>query len=141
VSYVNAPQLADERGVDVRETTTSHAQDYVNLISLRGGAHALAGTLSGLRAEPRIVMLDDHSIEVPPARHMIVVHNDDRPGVIGRVGSVLGDHGINISDMAVGRTKESAGAVMVLAVDDLPGPDVLERLRSADGVVSVSALT
>src|SRR5207237_3675072 len=68
VSYVNAPQLAEERGVEVRETTSSTARDYVNLVSLRGGAHAVAGTLGGPRSEPRIVMVDDHSIDVPPAR-------------------------------------------------------------------------
>src|SRR5205823_8352961 len=67
VSYVNAPQLAEERGVEVRETTSSAARDYVNLVSLRGGDHAIAGTLS-VRGEPRIVMLDDHDIELPPAR-------------------------------------------------------------------------
>jgi D-3-phosphoglycerate dehydrogenase len=142
VSYVNAPQLAHERGIDVRETSTKQTQDYVNLITLRGGGHSLAGTLAGLRAEARIVMIDEHMVEVPPARHMLVVHNDDRPGVIGRVGTVLGiDAGINISDMDVGRTSEGEGAMMVLAVDDLPSTDVLDRLRAADGVVQVSVLT
>jgi D-3-phosphoglycerate dehydrogenase len=141
VSYVNAPQLADERGIDVRETTIKHTPDYVNLITLRGGGHSLAGTLAGLRAEARIVMIDDHTIEVPPARHMLVVRNDDRPGVIGRVGTILGDADVNISDMAVGRSAEADGAVMVLAVDELPSPDVLDRLVAADGVVQVSVLT
>jgi D-3-phosphoglycerate dehydrogenase len=142
VSYVNAPQLAEERGIDVRESSTKHTQDYVNLITLRGGGHSLAGTLAGLRAEARIVMIDDHMVEVPPARHMLVVRNDDRPGVIGRVGTILGiDAGINISDMDVGRTTEGDGAIMVLAVDELPAPDVLDRLLAADGVVQVSVLT
>ena len=61
VSYVNAPQLAEERGIEVRDTTTATAHDYVNLITLRGGEHAIAGTLAGLKGEPRIVMVDDHS--------------------------------------------------------------------------------
>src|SRR5438445_3997842 len=73
VSYVNAPQLAEERGVEVRETKSSLARDYVNLVSLRGGDHAVAGTLGGPRSEPRIVMVDDCSIDVPPARDMPVV--------------------------------------------------------------------
>jgi D-3-phosphoglycerate dehydrogenase len=80
VSYVNAPQLAEERGVEVRETKTSATHDFVNLVTLRGGHHSLAGTLAGLRGEPRIVMLDDHTVELPPADHMLVVRNDDRPG-------------------------------------------------------------
>src|SRR5436309_7658024 len=76
VSYVNAPQMAEERGVEVRETTSSAARDYVNLVSLRGGAHAVAGTLGGPKSEPRIVMVDDHSIDVPPAPHTLVVRNE-----------------------------------------------------------------
>ena len=117
VSYVNAPQLATERGIDVRETTTTHAHDYVNLISLRGGVHSLAGTLAGLRAEPRIVMLDDHTVEVPPARHMLVVRNDDRPGMIAAVSTMIGDRDINISDIHVGRSPAGETALMVLALD------------------------
>src|SRR5438552_802214 len=85
VSYVNAPQLATERGVEVRETKTSTAQDYVNLVTLRGGEHSIAGTLAGLKSEPRIVMVDEHSIDVPPARHMLIVRNEDRPGMLGLV--------------------------------------------------------
>ena len=141
VSYVNAPQLAEERGIDVRETTTTHAHDYVNLISLRGGVHSLAGTLAGLRAEPRIVMLDDHTVEVPPARHMLVVRNDDRPGMIGVVSTTLGDRNINISDIHVGRSPAGETALMVLALDAPPPPDLLEELRAASGIRQVSVLT
>src|SRR5437764_3926156 len=66
VSYVNAPQLAAERGVEVREAKTTTTHDYVNLIKLRGGDHAIAGTLAGMNGEPRIVMVDDHKLDVPP---------------------------------------------------------------------------
>ena len=90
VSYVNAPQLAAERGLEVRETSTVTAHDFVNLITLRGGGHSVAGTLAGPRSEPRLVMLDDHTVEVPPAPHMVVVRNDDSPGMIG---VVVGTHG------------------------------------------------
>jgi D-3-phosphoglycerate dehydrogenase / 2-oxoglutarate reductase len=76
----------------------------VNLITMRGGDHAIAGTLTGRRGEPRIVMVDDHTADVPPAAHMLVVRNDDRPGMIGLVGTVLGDAGVNIADMDVGRS-------------------------------------
>ena len=80
VSYVNAPRLAEERGVEVRESSSSTSHDYVNLVTMRGGDHAIGGTLVGLRGEPRIVMVDDHSVDVPPADHMLVVRNDDVPG-------------------------------------------------------------
>ena len=86
VSYVNAPQLATERGVVVRESKTAEAKEYVNLISLHGDDHGLAGTLFGLRNEARLVMVDDHTVDIPPSSNMVVVRNDDRPGMIGLVG-------------------------------------------------------
>ncbi|MDP8987641.1 MAG: phosphoglycerate dehydrogenase [Actinomycetota bacterium] len=141
VSYVNAPQLAEERGVEVRETTTSAVHDYVNLITLRGDSHAIGGTLAGLRGEPRIVMLDDHTVEVPPAEHMLVVRNDDRPGMIGLVTTALGDAGVNISDIHVGRSPQGDAALMILATDQAPPDDVLTRLRTSPGIVSVHPLS
>ncbi|MBI2710307.1 MAG: phosphoglycerate dehydrogenase [Actinobacteria bacterium] len=140
VSYVNAPQLAAERGMEVRDTATATARHYVNLVSLRGADHSIAGTLVGLQAEARIVVVDDHTVDVPPADHMLVVRNDDRPGVIGRVGTILGDAGININDMDVGRSPEGASALMVVATSSpVPAP-VQDALRAAEGVVSVAAL-
>ncbi|MEO7443062.1 MAG: phosphoglycerate dehydrogenase, partial [Acidimicrobiales bacterium] len=103
VSYVNAPQLVRERGTEVRETTTATAQDYVNLMSLRGGGHAVAGTLSGLRGDPRLVMIDDHRVEVPPSPHMLVVRNDDRVGMAHLVTGAVAEAGVNLDDMALGR--------------------------------------
>jgi D-3-phosphoglycerate dehydrogenase len=141
VSYVNAPQLAAERGVDVRETTTKQAHDYVNLISLRGGDHSLAGTLTGLRAEPRIVMLDDHTVDVPPSRHMLAVRNEDRPGRAGLVLTILGDADINVSSIHVGQSPTGRAALMVLALDAPAPPDVLAQLRAAPGIRQVSVLT
>ena len=84
---MNAPQIAEQRGIAVRETKSSDARDYVNLIVVRGdqGTH-VAATLFGKQQAPRIVGIDGHSVDLPPARHMLVVHNDDVPGVIGRVG-------------------------------------------------------
>lgn len=141
VSYVNAPQLATERGVEVRDTSTSTARDYVNLITVRGGGHALAGTLSGLRGEPRLVLVDDYSLDVPPSQNMLVVRNDDRPGVIGRVGTALGDAGVNIADMAVGRAPDGSAALMVVSTSQ-PVPDAVQStLTSLDGVTSVAMLS
>ena len=67
VSFVNAPQLAAESGIQIRETATTTAHHYVNLITVRSGDHALAGTLVGLQGDPRIVMVDDHTVDVPPS--------------------------------------------------------------------------
>ncbi|HEY3700905.1 MAG TPA: phosphoglycerate dehydrogenase [Acidimicrobiales bacterium] len=141
VSYVNAPQLAEERGLAVRESTTTSARDFVNLVTLRGPDHAVAGTLAGVRAEPRIVMVDDHTVEVPPARHMLVVRNDDRPGMIGVVGLALGEAEVSISSMAVGPSAHASTALMVLSTDRPTPPDVLERLARADGILDVHSVT
>jgi D-3-phosphoglycerate dehydrogenase len=140
VSYVNAPQIAKERGVEVRETSTSTAHDYVNLVTVRGGQHAVAGTLTGLSGQPRLVMLDDHAVDVPPADHMIVIRNDDRPGVIGRVGTILGDAAVNIADMDVGRSPSGESALMVIATSSSPPVEVIDQLRAADGILSAHVL-
>jgi D-3-phosphoglycerate dehydrogenase / 2-oxoglutarate reductase len=141
VTYVNAPQLAKERGIEVRETKSSTSNDYVNLITIRGSAHAIAGTLSGRRSEARIVMVDDHVCELPPAPHLLVIRNDDRPGMIGVVGTMLGDANVNIADMDVGRATQPGSAIMLVSVSDLPTDDVLGKLRATAGIISVHALS
>jgi D-3-phosphoglycerate dehydrogenase len=141
VSYVNAPQLAEERGMEVRESTTTSARDFVNLITLRGPDHSVAGTLSGIRGEPRIVMVDDHTVEVPPARHMLVVRNDDRPGMIGVVGVALGKADVSISSMAVGPSANATTALMVLSTDRPTPHDVLADLVATDGILDVHSIT
>jgi D-3-phosphoglycerate dehydrogenase len=141
VSYVNAPQMAADRGLEVRETTTSLARAYINLISLSGGEHSIAATLVGLDGEPRIVSVDDHRVDVPPARNMLVVRNDDRPGVIGRVGTVLGDAAINIADMDVGQSADGDSALMVVSTSEPVPAEVQDRLRAAEGVTSVHLLS
>lgn len=141
VTFVNAPQLAEEAGVEVKEIKTSTSHDWVNLITLRGGDHAIGGTLTGVKGEPRVVMLDDHTVELPPAAHLLVVRNDDRPGMIGLVTSTLGAAGINISDLHLGRSTTGEMALQVLAVDE-PAPDgLLDQLRGTPGIASVTALS
>jgi D-3-phosphoglycerate dehydrogenase len=140
VSFVNAPRLAEERGIEVRESSSSTSRDYVNLVSIRGGDHSIGGTLAGLRSEPRLVMVDDHSVDVPPAEHMLVVRNDDVPGMIASVTGVLGEAGINIDDMHLGRSDEGRAALMVLATH-VPVPEEVQgAIRAVPGVVSVAAL-
>jgi D-3-phosphoglycerate dehydrogenase len=133
--------MAADRGLEVRETTTATSRTYVNLIALSGGDHSIAATLVGLDGEPRIVAVDDHRVDVPPAPHMLVVRNDDRPGVIGRVGTVLGDAGINIADMDVGQSAGGASALMVVSTTDSVPAEVQDRLRAADGVTDVRLLS
>lgn len=140
VTYVNAPQLASDHGIEVRETNCATATDFVNLVTVRGGGHSISGAIVGRRGEQRIVAIDDHSFDVPPAEHMLMVKNDDRPGVIGVVGTLLGDAGINIADMDVGRAAEPGTAVMLIAPTIAVPDEVLASLRDAPGVTSVVTL-
>jgi D-3-phosphoglycerate dehydrogenase len=141
VSFVNAPQIAEQRGISVRETKSSDARDYVNLIVVRGdqGTH-VAATLFGKHQAPRIVAIDGHQVDLPPARHMLVVHNDDSPGMIGRVGTVLGDAGINISNMDVGQSPSGEAALMVIATETAVPAEVVEQMTRQTGVQSARAI-
>lgn len=137
VSYVNAPALAEAHGIEVREVATTATVDFVNLITLRRGEHSMSGTLSGLRAEPRLVAVDGHGVDLPPSAHMLVVRNEDRPGVIGVVGTVLGEAGLNIADMDVGRAPTGEAAMMVVATTEAVPAEVVEALRATEGITSV----
>jgi D-3-phosphoglycerate dehydrogenase len=141
VSYVNAPQIAAERGVEVSTTSTSMPGEYVNLVTVRGGGHAIAGTLFGPKGQPRITMLDDLFVDLPPARHLLVARNDDRPGMIAAVATILTEAGINIDDMHLGHSPEGAAAMQVLATTPEVPPDVADRIRAVDGIVSVHVLS
>jgi D-3-phosphoglycerate dehydrogenase / 2-oxoglutarate reductase len=141
VTYVNAPSMAKAAGITMRETSCTDTDEYVNLITLRCDNHkSISGTLAGRRSEQRIVEIDGHDFDVPPAEHMLVISNDDRPGVIGTVGVILGGAGINIADMDVGRVKSAGTAVMLLATTAEVPHDVVEALRAAPGILSVDVL-
>jgi D-3-phosphoglycerate dehydrogenase len=139
VTYVNAPQLAEQRGLDVREVSTATSRDYKSLITLRSKSHSVAGTLSsaGHRSEPRIVMVDDHVVEVAPSPNMLVIRNDDRPGMIGIVGTALGAADISISSMAVGPSPRAATAMMVISTVGSAPDAVVDQLRGDDGILDI----
>jgi D-3-phosphoglycerate dehydrogenase len=143
VSFVNAPQLAEDHNLTYNEISTVESPEYVNQISVRSGDHEVSGTLVtiGTRLETRIVGVDGHSVEIPPAASMLVVHNDDRPGMIGMVGVALGEAGVSISSMAVGPDQRTQTALMVLSTE-IPTPaEVIERLRDADGIQDIHLIT
>ena len=140
ISYVNAIDVAKDHGVQIRSVTTTSSADYVNTVTIRGGEHAIAGTLVGLKGEARIVMVDDHTVDMPPSTHMVILRNDDRPGVIGKVGTILGEERINIVDMNVGRSKDGLGALMVISTQDEVPNDIAELLIQTDGVTRCSVL-
>ena len=142
VTYVNGPQIAATAGCEVREnnSSTSTNADYVNLVTLRTDGHSIAATLVGPRREARLVLVDDHITDVPPANNMLVVSNDDRPGVIGVVGTLLGNHNVNIADMDVGKALKPGTALMVIAPTAEVPTEVVEQLRVAPGILNVAVL-
>ncbi|MGI8794795.1 MAG: phosphoglycerate dehydrogenase [Acidimicrobiales bacterium] len=137
VSYVNAPQLAEERGIEVRETKTTSSHDYVNLIKVTGGEHSLAGALFGLKGEPRIVGLDGHAVELPLAPHLLVVRNDDRVGMMAMVTAAVAEAGVNIGDMRLGRTPGGGTALAVITSDEPIPSSVVDSLQGQPGIVGV----
>ena len=142
-SFVNAPQMAVEHQLTWGEVSTVESPEYVNLITVRSGHHSVSGTLMmiGTRVETRIVTVDGHSVEIPPATSMLVVRNDDRPGMIGLVGSALGDADVSIASMAVGPDPETGTALMVLSTATPTPMSVIDRLRGQSGIKDIHLIT
>ena len=145
VSFVNAPMLAKERGLAVSEMRSTVSQDYVSLISLRADTDAgpvkVGGTLLGKKNAERVMQIDDFDVEIAPAEHMIFFTYTDVPGVIGTVGTILGEHHVNIGTMEVGRKSEGGQALMCLTVDAAVPSDVLEHIAAEIGADRLRAIT
>jgi D-3-phosphoglycerate dehydrogenase len=137
VSFVNAAMIARERGIGVSERKSVESRDYVNVMSLRAvtghGDVTVAGTLVGTRDGERLVRVFDFDVDMAPARHMAFFLYEDRPGVIGTVGTLLGKAGINIASMEVGRKEAGGLALMGLAVDSPIPADVLASIEREIG--------
>ena len=137
VSYVNAPQLAIDRGVTVTESSTAESDEYVNLLSLRGVDHAVAGTITGPRNEPRIVMIDDHQVELPLVANLLVVRNDDRVGMMALVTAAVAEAGVNIADMRLGRSPGGSTALAAITSDEPFPSELRDRLAGEPGILHV----
>jgi D-3-phosphoglycerate dehydrogenase len=140
VSWVNAAQIAEERGLDVRSTTASASGDYVNLVTVRGGGHAVAGTIFAHNGVHRIVMVDDHDIELPLARWIVMVRNDDSIGVVAAVTAVIAGAGLNIVDLKLGRSAAGGTAMMALSFEEPVPPEVVAALTETRGVLDALLL-
>jgi D-3-phosphoglycerate dehydrogenase / 2-oxoglutarate reductase len=144
VSLVNAPVIAKERGLRVAERTSTESSDYVNLMILRSdteaGEVAVAGTVVGKRGGERIVRVFDFDVDIAPAGHMVFFVYEDRPGVVGTVGTLLGEAGVNIAAMDVGRTQAGGSALMGLTVDSPIPPDLLAEIEQAVGAKQARSL-
>jgi len=143
VNPVNAAILAKERGIGLSDLRRDHSEDFSSLIRVRlsttAGPLVVGGTLFGHR-EPRITHLDGYRIDLVPAAHMLFVWNVDRPGMIGRVGTILGGQHVNIAGMQVGRTSPGGTAVMVLTIDAPAPRAVVDELGRVDGIAAVKVV-
>ncbi|WP_421111132.1 phosphoglycerate dehydrogenase [Streptomyces sp. NEAU-S77] len=133
VSYVNAPLLAQERRVDVRHTTSSKSPDHHHMVTVRGTLTsgeqvAVSGTLAGPRNIQKIVSVGQHTIDLAVSDHLIFLRYKDRPGIVGTVGHVLGEAGLNIAGMQVSRSVPGGETLAVLNVDSNVPADVLNEI-------------
>ena len=144
VNYVNASIEAKERGIHVVETRDAGIKDYAGSLSLSAtgplGTHSVAGALLGDN-EIRITSIDEFPINVPPSRYMLFTLHRDMPGIIGKIGSLLGNFNVNIASMQVGRKITRGDAVMVLSIDD-PIPDgILTEITREPGIRDAYTVT
>ena len=140
INYVNAPVVARERGIEVKEVKSSDAGDFTSLVTLQVEAEKkssrIAGALYG-RRDPRIVQLDSFRVEIVPEGHMLFILNHDRPGVIGQVGQILGEHQINIARMQCSREEKGGHALLIVGVDAPLPAEVLRAVTVAKNIISV----
>ena len=134
MNVVNAPVIAAERGIEVVEERNRASRDYTNTVEVRIDADGEEVTVSGttIGPEPRLFLGGalGFAIDIEIAPHMVFVRYEDRPGVIGIVGSMFGDAGVNIANMAVSRTKEGGEALMVFSIDTQATSELEESLRA-----------
>ncbi|HBI14314.1 MAG TPA: phosphoglycerate dehydrogenase [Desulfobulbaceae bacterium] len=132
VNFVNAPLIAKERGIRIVESRSEQAADFTNLllvtVKTTEGKNMLVGTVFG-KKEPRLVRLNSFRLEALPSGHMLLVYNKDVPGVIGALGTLLGEHKVNISRMTVGREESSQQNVILLNTDTHITKDLLAKVK------------
>jgi D-3-phosphoglycerate dehydrogenase len=146
VSYVNAPLLAAERGTAVRLLADPESPDHRNLVTLRGtladGSQvSVSGTLIGIGQRERLVEVNGFPVDIEPTEHLAFFTYRDRPGMVGILGRIIGDAGINIAGMQVARASRGGRALVALAVDSAIPADVLEQVRDAIDAEAVRAVS
>jgi D-3-phosphoglycerate dehydrogenase len=154
VNLVNAPVVARDWGLEIVESRSTAAEQYSNLVTIRVAADGPETPSSVLSAtitwgEERVVRVDRYATDFAPSGHILIARNLDRPGMVGRVGTILGEAGVNISHMDVGpvaslaggRTRQAGGeALMILALDGPAPEDALERIDEADGIFAITSV-
>jgi D-3-phosphoglycerate dehydrogenase len=143
VNDVNAMVTAKDRGIKIEETKESVMGAFSSLISIKlktdKGEISIGGTLFN-RTDPRIVELNGFDVEIVPSENMLIFSNIDKPGLIGNIGTTLGEHDINIAGMQFGREKAGGSAVSILRVDSPVSEELLDELKKLPNVVSVKSV-
>ncbi|MBI4681003.1 MAG: phosphoglycerate dehydrogenase [Nitrospirae bacterium] len=143
VNFVNAPFIARERGIEVKEITSADAGDYHSmlLVKIRAGnkENSVTGILQG-KQYPRIIRVDNFAIELVPEGEMLVLSNIDKPGVIGNIGTLLGKNNINIARMQFGREKQGGRAISVVSIDTPVSDEILSEIKKLPNVLSVKQI-
>jgi D-3-phosphoglycerate dehydrogenase len=139
VSYVNAPVLAEQRGVETRLTTTEESEDYRNQLTVAGALTSgeqisVAGTLTGPKQIQKLVGVMGYAVEIELSEHLLVIRYTDRPGVVGTLGQALGAADVNIAGMQVSRSSQGGEAVAVITIDSALPEGVLDAVAEAVGV-------
>jgi len=133
VNMINAPFLAKERGIEVRELKSSESKDYMSLIVLKGKygskEFSVSGTLMGKNNQQKFVNINGFELDIVPTEHMAFFKYKDVPGVIGNIGTVLGKYNINIANMQVSRTEKGGAAMNGINVDQPISPEILEEVK------------
>ncbi|TMD18154.1 MAG: phosphoglycerate dehydrogenase [Chloroflexi bacterium] len=135
INAVNARLIASGRGMKIVERKAAARGSYTSLITVRMHGHELSGTV--LMEEPRVVRIDSFRVDLMPEGRFLVSRHADRPGIVGRVGTILGEHDVNIASMMVGRDAPRGKAMMILAIDDPVAAPLLERLQQVDGMADL----
>ncbi len=143
VNFINAPVIAKERGIKVKEITTADAGNYHSMLVVKLKAGTKTNTVSGVlhgKQDPRIVGMDGFAVEVVPEGEMLVIINKDKPGVIGDIGSLLGKAKINIARMQFGREKRGGKAISVVSIDASASKTILSSIKKLPNVLSVQQI-
>ncbi|MBI5639773.1 MAG: phosphoglycerate dehydrogenase [Nitrospirae bacterium] len=140
VNFVNAPFIAKERGIEIKETKSGDAGDYHSMIAMRikskDKESYVAGTLFS-KKDPRVIIIDGFTVEIVPEGELLLIYNNDKPGVIGNIGNLLGKNNINIARMHFGRETAGGTAISVVSIDSSPTPEILEQIKGLPNILSV----
>ncbi len=137
VTFVNAPLIAKERGIKVKELKSDDSGAYIDKLKIKivteNNTRIIAGTVLQENI-PAIIQIDSFPVNIRPENHSIVTFHHDKPGIVAQVSKILWDNQVNISSLNLGRTQDSASAVMVMNIDGSVSDAILNQVEAIDGI-------